>query len=324
MKKILSLLCLFTLLAGCSNAEVDTSDKLTVVASFYPYAYFAEQLGGDLLDVKTLVPQGLEPHDYDPSPDDLKSLYNADLFVYNGAAFEPWIDDIATELTEDGVALYEAADFVELIPLAEGGEHSEEEAWWFLPRASAHDTGEEHIEYDPHFWLDPVRAQTIVQTLANTLGSLDPENTLTYQNNAKVIINELARIDASFASDLQTCTQKEFVASHAAFAYVADRYGLTMVPILGISPQDEPSIKELEAISSLVKEKGLTVIYTEPLLSSSFAEAVSRETGASLLTLNPLEGLTDEEVLASENYLTVMTKNLENLKAGFACEATPL
>lgn len=321
MKQLFSLLILTALLSACTNGAVNNdSEKMKVAATIYPLAFFAEQIGGDLLEVTTIVPQGLEPHDYEPAPNDLKALYDADLVVYNGAALEPWIEDMEFELMQENVELFEASSYVELIPL----EEESEESFHFIPRANAHETGEEHTEWDPHVWLDPLRSKQIVQALAANLASIDPENAETYINNAKVVMGDLDKIDSSFSTTLQTCTGRDFVTSHAAFAYLADRYGLTMIPITGINPHSEPSIKELGEISNLVEAKGLSVIYTETLIDSSFAETITEETGATLMTLNPLEGLTADEVNAGENYFSILKKNFENLQVGLSCEATPL
>lgn len=122
-----------------------------------------------------------------------------------------------------------------------------------------------------------------------------------------------------------SCSAREFVTAHEAFAYLAERYGLTMISISGINPQDEPSIKELEEISKVVEEHGLTTIYTETLVSSAYAETISEETGATLMVLNPLEGLTTADVAAGETYFSIMKRNFDNLKTGFVCsESTPL
>ncbi|MFA4814817.1 MAG: pseudouridine synthase [Candidatus Gracilibacteria bacterium] len=307
MKKIFGILVLSSLLmglVGCAQINGEQgSEKLQVAASIYPLAFFAEQIGGDLIEVTTLVPQGFEPHDFEPSPNDLKTLYNADLVVYNGAALEPWLEDVEPDLTENGVKLFKATDSVELISL-----------------------GEEDGGWDPHVWLDPIRAEMIVQSLASTLATLDSENAEVYQNNANVIAGELDKLDENFsmALGLLSCSAREFVTAHAAFAYLADRYGLTMIPISGVNPHDEPSIKDLEEISKIVKEHGLTTIYMETLMSPAYAETISEETGASLLVLNPLEGLTTEDIAAGENYFTIMRRNFGNLKVGFVCDEATL
>ncbi len=318
MKKFFSIFLLGFLLTGCTGglSQETGAEKLQVVATIYPWGFFAEQIGGDLVDVNTLVPVGLEPHEYDPSPDDLRSLYDADIFIYNGAALEPWVEDVEFDLRKDDVQLFEAAAYVELIGLEGEAEQS------FIPTASAHDTGEAHTEYDPHFWQDPVRVSIVVQSLANTFANLDSENADIYQANAKVLMSELDKINGDFTLDLQSCSEKEFVVSHAAFAYLANRYGLTMIPISGISPEDEPTIKELEVISKTMEEHGLSTVYTETLLSSTFAETIGNETGALVFVLNPLEGLTQADVDAGDNYFTIFKKNLENLKIGLMCAPT--
>lgn len=304
MRKLFSIFLLSSLLAGCTSEMGADSEKLQIAASIYPLVFFAEQVGGDLVEVTALVPQGLEPHDYEPSPNDLKALYDAELVVYNGAALEPWMEDLEPELMGSDVELFEAASYVELIPLSD----------------------EENSEWDPHIWLDPIRAKLIVESLASTMAGLDSENAETYQNNAKVVMTELDKLNEDFTMELalMSCSAREFVTAHEAFAYLAERYGLTMISISGINPQDEPSIKDLEEISKVVEEHGITSIYTETLVSSAYAETIAKETGASLLVLNPLEGLTAEDVSAGENYFTIMKRNFGNLKTGFVCSESSL
>ena len=306
---------MFTACSSGMSVEPE-SQKIKVVASIYPWGFFAEQIGGDLVEVNTLVPVGQEPHEYDPSPDDLKALYDADIFIYNGAALEPWVEDVEFDLRKDDIQLFNASSYVELIPLeGETEEHS------FIPTASAHESDEVHTEYDPHFWQDPVRVRTVVQSMANTFANLDSANANVYLANVKVIMNELDKIDADFSADLSLCTEREFVVSHAAFAYLAERYSLSMIPISGISPEDEPTIKELEEISKILEEHEISTVYTESLVNSSFAQTVGNETGAALLVLNTLEGLTEADIVSGDNFFSLFKKNLENLKLGLSCES---
>lgn len=325
MKFFLSNLLLVTLLSSCSpKVEISESETLNIAASIYPLAFFAEQIGGDLVTVNPLVPTGLEPHDFEPSPSDLRSLYDADLVVFNGAALEPWIEDLEFELIQEDVKLFEAVSFLEMLPASEEShEEDHEEESSLIPSASAHETGEEHEEWDPHVWLDPIRAQMIILSLANTLATLDPENAETYVNNAKILTGELSSMDEDFRSTLEQCTGREFVVSHAAFAYVANRYGLEMISISGLSPHDEPSLKDLEEITLLMNEHGLSLIYMEPLYESPFARTIGDETGAELLVLNPIEGLTELDVEDGRDYFDLMRENFKNLKKGLSCEANP-
>lgn len=303
MKFFLSTLLLATLLSSCApQVETSESEALKVAASIYPLAFFAEQIGGDLVTVNLLVPTGLEPHDFEPSPSDLRALYEADLIVFNGAGLEPWLEDLEQELMAEGVEIFEAVSLLDMLPAGEDAE-------------------DEHEEMDPHVWLDPIRAQMIILSLVNTLAILDPENTETYMNNAKVLTGELSRMDEDFRSALEQCSEREFVVSHAAFAYLANRYGLEMIAISGISSHDEPSLKHLETIASTMNEHGLSFIYMEPLYESPFARTIGEETGAELLVLNPIEGLTELDVEDGRDYFDLMRENFENLKKGLSCEA---
>ncbi len=313
MKKPFLFLALSLLLISCSKSEEITTETshLQVVASIYPLAFFAQEIGGEHVDITQIVPSGLEPHDYEPTTDQLKKVYDTDLFIFNGAGLEPWANNLEFELSQEDVAFFEATHYVDLIP---GGEETEDSS--LVPDASAHSEAE---GWDPHVWLDPVRAKMIVQSMVILFAQLDSEHAQAYQSNAQVLIEELEALDTLYSTQLSACASTELVTSHAAFGYLASRYGLTMIPINGISPENEASLKDLEEIFRLVEEHDISTIYTETLVDASFAETISEETGAQLLTLNPLEGLTESDSASGKNYLTVMEDNLRNLVQGLSC-----
>ena len=296
MKKLLivGILPITLLFAGCGvqNSTIlpKPSDRLSVVTSFYPLYEIAMKVGGAHVTVRNLVPAGAEPHDYEPSPKDVIAMNQAKLVLYNGAGLESWADKIIPDLEKAGVATLNESI-----------------------------TSEEAPGTDPHTWLDPNQYIEEVRGVAKKLAEIDPPRAIKYQQNADAFINGLADLDASYKDGLKTCEMRYFVTNHAAFSYLSKRYGLEMIPIAGLSPDAEPSPKTLINLTNLIEQKGIKYILVETLVSPKVAEVLARETGAQTLVLNPLEGLTQEEMDAGKNYISIMRDNLTNLKAALQC-----
>lgn len=289
--------------AAGSPARADTP---LVVASFYPLYEFSKQVAGDRAEVVTLVPVGVEPHDWEPSPQDVVRMQKAKLFVYNGAGLEPWVEKLLRDAKAKGVV---AVRTTERVALLTGESHGHDPA----QKGGAH-------AVDPHVWLDPVRAQTQVEAIRAGLAKVDPANAATYASNAQAYRSKLAALDAAFASGLKQCARREVVTTHAAFSYMARRYGLTQISISGLEPDSEPSPADLAALVKQVKERKVRYVFFETLVSPKLAETLAREVGAKTLILNPIEGLTKEEQAAGKNYVSVMEENLRNLRTALDCK----
>lgn len=291
-----------SLVTGCggNEAEQGAADdkegkKLKIVTTFYPMHEFSSKVAGDLADVSVLVPAGTEPHDWEPTPKDVAQIAEADLFVYNGAGFEGWVDDVLKSVNNSKLKVVEATKGIKLMEGTEDEHH------------------EEHV-LDPHVWIDPVLVQQEVQNIANALSEVDTAHAADYKKNADAYIAVLKDLDATFKNELAGTKNKEFVTSHTAFAYLANRYGLTQVPIAGISPEQEPSAAEMKEIVEFAKERRVKTIFFETLASPKVAEAVAKEIGADTAVLNPLEGLTEEEKKKGLDYIGVMKENVYALK----------
>ncbi|MDQ7859425.1 MAG: zinc ABC transporter substrate-binding protein [Armatimonadota bacterium] len=283
--------------------------KIAVVASFYPLYEFARRVGGEFAEVRNLVPAGAEPHDYEPTPQDVAVLHAARLVIYNGAGFEPWIEKLLPGLPA-GVESVNATEGLPLVRADAEHDHG--------PGKEPKDThGEKAL--DPHVWLDPVLAQQQVDLIAAAFVRVDPDRRTTYEANAAVLKDELAALDERYRRTLAACRRKTFITSHAAFGYLASRYGLTMVPISGLSPEAEPPAARLRAVVRAARAHRATVIYFETLVSPRVAETIAREVRARTAVLNPLEGLTAEEQAAGATYVTVMDANLRSLADGLDC-----
>lgn len=303
------------LVASVSDSESTTTSEETVnvVTSFYPLAFFTERIGGELVTVSNLVPAGSEPHDYRPTPQDIASIYEADLFIYNGGGIDAWASQTEEELMGTEVAIIEMAGHIDgLLDVPEGHSHDHEE--------DDH-ADEDHEEtFDEHFWLDPNLAIMEVETIRNTLTAIDPDNTAIYFDNATALIDELTALDQAYANGLANCDIRSAVTSHAAFGYLADAYNFEMIAIAGISPHEEPSAGTLAEIAHEAEELGVGHIFFETLVNPDLANTLAEEIGAETLIFNPLGGLTQDQLDAGETYLTVMYQNLENLQTGMVCQ----
>lgn len=292
MRKIIAGLLVLAVVAGGiwwgtrPDVAGRTDGKLQVAASFYPLYDFAKQVGGDKVAVENATPAGVEPHDYEPSAKDLARLQQSDVFIYNGL-MEPWAEGFLQDYKGKVV---KASDGVELL---DGN--------------------------DPHFWLDPVLAQKTVDSIRDALSAADPENHAYYRDRAAQYNQKLSDLNNAFTAGLKNCDTSDVVVSHDAFSYVAQRYGFTIIPIAGISPEEEPSPARLAELTGVVKEKHIKYVLFETLVSPRLADTIAKETGGGTLVLDPLEGLSDDDQKQGKDYLSIQRANLETLRLARAC-----
>lgn len=269
-----------------------------VVASFYPLAEAAQQVGGDRVEVTNLTPAGVEPHDLEIDPDQVDAILDADVVLYLGEDFQPAVADIAGD--QDG-----AIDLLADLDLDE---------------ASAGD-GDGHDEgaVDPHFWLDPTLMSEAVGQIEAALADVSPDDADTFAANAAGYEDELTVLDDEMAAGLTGCDSDQIVTSHAAFHYLAERYDLAQVAVAGLSPEAEPDPDRLGELADLIDDEGITTVFYETLVTPDVAETLAREADVDTAVLNPLEGLSDDEVDAGADYLSVMRDNLGALSAALGC-----
>ncbi|TQN47388.1 zinc transport system substrate-binding protein [Humibacillus xanthopallidus] len=286
--------------AGSGSAEG------AVVTSFYPLQFATEQITGSALPVTSLTKPGAEPHDLELAPQDVAGLTKARLVIY-ADGFQPAVDDAMAQVDPSRVLDIADAASLTLPASQDGHDHSGESA-------AAH---AEHSADDPHFWLDPQRYAAVAKAIGARLAKDDPAKAATYAANTDAFVAKLTALDGEFAKGLASCRSKVLVTSHAAFGYLAKRYGLEQHGISGISPDAEPSAAALQEISDLVRNEGVTTIFQETLVEPKFAQTVATSTGAKLGTLDPIEGITTES--AGKDYFEVMRSNLGALQQGLGC-----
>lgn len=265
--------------AGCGGSE--TSADRTIVASFSPLAYAAEQVAGPHAEIVDLTRAGAEPHDLELSPRDVARVHDARLVVYVGHGFQPALEDALRG--RDGPSL----DVLSGIRL--------------------HGSGD---DVDPHVWLDPRRYEQVAREIAAALGD---------RARADSFIGRVAALDAALARGLRHCARRTFVTSHAAFGYFAERYGLRQVALVGLAPDAEPGPSAVARLADEVRSTGATTVFTEPLVSEKLAQTVAREAGVATAELDPLEVLPSSEEAGGADYFTAMRKNLVGLRKALGC-----
>lgn len=309
----LSLVFATTLLVSACDGGGKTGlveGKINVVTTIYPIYYFAEQIGGAQANVVNLVAAGVEPHDWTPKSRDLTDASNAQLFIYNGAGLESWLDDFIPVITSSGdVRTVEASEGIALID----GEGEEED--------DAHEHGGEedghvhdHGDVDPHTWVSPRSALTMAANIKDAYIAVDPAHQADYESRYVQLNERLEQLDAKFADGLSPYAGRDIVVSHQAFGYLSRDYGLNQIAIMGLSPDAEPRAQDLLEISDYVKSHGIKTIFFEELVSDRLAKTLADEANVDTMVLNPLEGLTPEQEKAGDNYFTLMEHNLENLQ----------
>ena len=286
-------------------------EKITVIASFYPLYEFASRVVGDRAEVSSLVPAGIEPHDWEPTAEGISRGHSADVMVINGAGFEKWADEMKAKVI---VNTSEGIEF----------DHKEEKG--------AEDEEHGHggavvvvVGVNPHIWLDPLDpmlAKHQIDKIRNVMARSDPDpaNADYYNQNTDRFSAELDSLDAFIRSELADCDKSDFIAFHDAFTHFSERYGLKQHSIHGVSPEGEILPQTIQQIIELANELDINVIYSEDLIDSRFADTIANEIPiGKVLVVSPIEGIDKEEQAAGIGYIDKMKQNIANLKEGLEC-----
>ncbi|MEV4948538.1 zinc ABC transporter substrate-binding protein [Streptomyces sp. NPDC053755] len=307
---------------GTSGAADKASDgKLSVVTSFYPMQYLAEQIGGDHVSVDTLTEPGVEPHDLELKPRQIGELGEADYILYLKGV-QPAVDEA---IKQAGVK--HTVDAATLTTLEEHGtEAGHDHAGETAEEHSAHE-GEAHADEhghaseagaDPHIWLDPVKYAEVAKGVGASLQKADPDHAADYQKNTDALVKKLGDLDTAFESGLKNATTRTFITTHSAFGYLAERYGLEQEGITGIDPESEPSPARIKELQETAKKDKVTTVFFETLASDKTARTLASDTGLKTDVLDPLEGITDTS--KGDDYIEVMRSNLAALKTALGAK----
>ena len=345
MKQLFLGLSLFfgsVFLVGCGNdsqaqgitapSEAE-NQKISIMTTFFPMYDFTRNIVGDLAEGALLIPAGSDAHDYELSAQAVAKVQQADAFVYNNENFEVWVPGILAGLEDKKVAVVNATKEMSLLSgsacvEAHNGEatahdhshdhdhshshdHSDDEADETLEVEA---TGDHNHAHDPHIWLSPKRALEQVTLITAQLATAFPDLAPAFQVNAQKYLERLKSLDATYAETLSTATQKKFFTQHAAFGYLAHDYELTQEAIVGLSTNEEPSAQRLAALKETIQAEKVTHIFAEAQTTGVLAETLASEARVKLLTLNTLESVSQNDIEAGHDYLSIMEENLAALK----------
>lgn len=297
------------ILSGCLAQKESSSSEnnlVTMYTSIYPLYDFAQKIGQDKVDLHLIVPPGSEPHDWEPTAKLMGQMEKADILVYNGLGMESWAEKVIGSINHSNLIVINASENIEPLKSDKNGHEDEFE----LKDEDEHE--HDHI-LDPHVWLDPINAITQAENIKNALVKVDSANKEFYESNFEELKNRLQELDEEYRTELSKLPRKEIVVSHAAFGYLAKRYGLKQLSISGLSPQAEPTPSQMAEISDFIKEHKIQYIFFETLTNPKLAEVIAKETGVKSLVLNPLGGLTQKEIEEGKDYFSVMEENLDAL-----------
>lgn len=307
------------LLTSCQvkDEKAGRNKKLNVVAALFPLYDFARNIGQDKADVFLLLPPGLEPHSFEPKPADMIRLNQADLFIYTNPAMEPWVGNVLKGIQFRNLLVLEAGRGIAMMADRDGQGQDDKAG---SGHKNGHRSGHGPGGPDPHIWLDFSNAVTMVDHILAGFIEKDPLNRDYYRQNADAYKQRLADLDRQFREGLSGCRKRVLVhGGHFAFGYLAERYGLRYEALSGFSPDAEPTPANLVRISNILKANDLHDLFYEELLLPRAAEMIAKETGASLLLLNGAHNIGKEDFDRGVGFMTLMQKNLENLKRGLQC-----
>ncbi|WP_327716987.1 zinc ABC transporter substrate-binding protein [Streptomyces sp. NBC_00490] len=296
-------------LSACStdSAAAGNTDKFDVVASFYPMQYLAEQIGGDHVNVTTLTEPGQEPHDLELSTKQTAELGEADAVLYL-KSLQPAVDE--------AVSQSEVKSKIDAATLTKLEDHGDVE--------HEHGAGEEHAgeeeehALDPHIWLDPVKYREVAEGVAKAFEKADPDHAADYRKNAAALTKKLDTLGTAYEDGLRNTATKVFFTNHAAFGYLAERYGLTQEAISGLDPESEPSPARIKELQTEARADGVTTVFYETLVSDKTAKTLASDAGLKTDVLDPLEGITDKS--KGDDYFQVMESNLSALKTALGAK----
>ena len=310
---LVSILILLSISNGYAqqNENRDTkhdTEKIKVVTSFYPFYEIAKEIGGNNTIVTSVIPIGVEPHDWEITPQRISNIMEADVIIYNGIGFDSWLgkkeqfrNSFLVDISKD----------LQLIKIGEQELENPGQGRQYDDHTS---------RYDPHVWLDPIFVKNISNTISSALIKLDPNNTKAYEQNTKNFIQRLDGLDSLIKTSLNNCKLKDFITFHEAFQYFANRYGLNQHAVHGNSPEGEILPQQIIQIISIAKDLGIDTIYSEELKDPRLSQTLAAEIpNGKVLLLSPIEVLNQEEQKKDIGYIDKMKMNLQSLKQGLKC-----
>jgi zinc transport system substrate-binding protein len=275
------------------EARQHQQTKVGVVATFYPEYDFAQNIGGDRISLSLLVPMTVDVHEFEPSPSSIQTVASAKVLIFNGAGLEPWVPQIVSAADNPNLVLVNASFDISLLlvpPEFQGNGRS----------------------VDPHTWLDPVLAKQQVRNILDGLVKADPVDKDYFTSNAQVYQAKLDFLNSQIVNATADVKIRYFVTFHTAFGYFAKRYNLTQIPVFGPF-EEEPSPSDIQNVVNAIHQYGLCYVGYESLENPAISQSIASQTNATLVQMNPIEGLSSADQAAGKTYLILMQENVNNI-----------
>ncbi|MBS4198343.1 zinc ABC transporter substrate-binding protein [Bacillus sp. FJAT-49732] len=317
-------------LGGCNTSPSNKTDQtvnknddntLTIFTTIYPIEDFTKKIGGKHVEVKSVYPAGADAHTFEPTMRTMMDIADADFIIFNGAGLEPFIDKTKSSLSKEKVTMIEASNGVELLSGHDDHDHEHDEADHDDDKADHddHDHAEvghddHHHDKDPHIWLDPINAIKMAENIKDALTEAMPSAKDDFEKNFQEVKQKLEQLDQELQKTVEAADHKEILVSHASYGYWEHRYGLKQISISGLSPENEPSQKQLQTIIETAKEHNIAYIIYDQNPVTKVADVVKKETRTTPVTLHNLEYITENDLKNNEDYFSIMNKNLDTLK----------
>jgi zinc transport system substrate-binding protein len=272
-------------------------------------AFIADAVGGDSVHVSLITPTGTEPHEYEPTTSQIMLAESADILLSIGGGLDPWAAKVSPTVLSHSGGVIVALDSVDEI-LSASKDQSR----------SGVTMGQKITPLDPHLWLDPIRMQLLASSLRDMLISADPAHRDSYITRTSALLQKLKTLHAEWQNGLAHCDLHDVIVAHNSFRYLANRYGLTTHALAGFSPEEEGSPANIAEIETLAKKLGLRDVFADSLISSQAVSAVAKDIGGQVVVLNPIEGLTGDDIAKERDYFTLMRENLSVLRHSLKCQ----
>ena len=297
------------------------SDKIKVVTTIFPLMEFAQEVGGERVEVSMLLPPGADIHSWRPKPSDILNLSQSDLFILIGKGLEPWAEEILDSVHNPDIKILTVSNDLDLIRIRESKGKNIQEKDQTEQTVYDPDHDHDHFQYDPHVWLDFKIDLNIIDKIVDTYGKIDSEGISYFKENGNEYKNRLIKLDENYRRSLKQCSRRTLiVGGHAAFGYIARNYGLEQIALYGLNPDTSPTIRQLVSIVETARKHNTRVIYFETNVSDRLARVIAEEIGAETLVLNPGANLTKAQLNSGVTFFNLMERNLENLVYGLKDE----
>jgi zinc transport system substrate-binding protein len=270
-----------------------SSSRVQVLATFYPLLDFAQNVGGDKVNVSLLVPETVDVHEFEPTPSSIAAVASANVLVYNGAGLEPWIQDVVTAAGNPNLVQVDSSQNITLLPVPAEFQKNNQ-------------------TIDPHIWLDPLNAKQQVYNILQGLIKADPADSQYFTQNANAYDAQLDNLNSLAINATTNTATKVFVTFHEAFAYFAKQYNVTQLSISGPF-EEEPTPSDIQNVITAINQNHLKYVGYESLENPAISQSISSQTNATLIEMNPIEGLTTQEKAAGDNYISLMQQDITNI-----------